>query len=55
MMVKRRYMPDEAEEDQYRYYARDHHGSVVQMTGHGTGPEEHTCNAWGKYDNDLLG
>jgi len=51
----RRYMPDEAEEDQYRYYARDHQGSVVQMTGHGTEPEEYTYDAWGEYaDTDSL-
>jgi hypothetical protein len=51
----RRYMPDEAEEDQYRYYARDHQGSVVQMTGHGTEPEEYTYDAWGEHaDTDNL-
>ena len=38
----RRYMPDEADEDKYRYYVRDHQGSVLAMTDHEQNKEEYT-------------
>ena len=37
----RRYMPDEADEDKYRYYVRDHQGSVIAMTDHEQNKEEY--------------
>ena len=46
----RRYMPGEAEGDKYRYYHRDHLGSVALMTGHDLASnEEYTYDAWGEH------
>jgi hypothetical protein len=36
----RRYMPDETADDKYRYYHKDHLGSVSYMTGHQLGTNE---------------
>ena len=44
----RRYMPDEAEADKYRYYARDHQGTVMMMTDHEQDVEEYKYDAWGE-------
>ncbi len=45
----RRYMPDEAEADQYRYYAEDHLGSVTLMTDLDQNKEHYTYDAWGEH------
>lgn len=46
---KRRYMPNEAEADKYRYYTRDQQGSVVMMTDHEQNEEEYKYDAWGEH------
>ena len=38
---KRRYMPNEASADKYRYYTRDQQGSVVMLTDHDQNEEEY--------------
>ena len=48
-------MPDEADEDKYRYYVRDHQGSVLAMTDHEQNKEEYTYDSWGEHiDTDSL-
>jgi len=51
----RRYMPDEADGDKYRYYVRDHQGSVIAMTDHEQNKEEYVYDSWGDHvDVDSL-
>ena len=46
----RRYMPGQADAAKYRYYHRDHLGSVALMTGHDLASnEEYTYDAWGEH------
>ena len=48
-------MPDEADEEKYRYYVRDHQGSVLAMTDHEQNKEEYTYDSWGEHiDTDSL-
>ena len=49
MAGKRRYMPDEADADKYRYYAKDHLGSVIAMTDHEQNKELYSYDAWGEH------
>jgi hypothetical protein len=51
----RRYMPNEADANKYRYYARDHQGSVMMMTDHAQNAEHYTYDSWGEHvDNANL-
>ncbi|HEX9745973.1 MAG TPA: helix-turn-helix domain-containing protein, partial [bacterium] len=52
MAQSRRYMPGEASEEQYRYYAKDRQGSVSMMTAHNDGTqiqELYHYDAWGEH------
>jgi len=54
MAGSRRYMPGEADEDKYRYYAKDHLGSVVMMSDRSDGSapldmEYYTYDSWGEH------
>ena len=49
MARSRRFMPDEADAEKYRYYHRDHLGSVALMSGHAVATEEYTYDAWGEH------
>ena len=45
-------MPGEATNDQYRYYHKDHLGSVTLLTTKdftGTAPIDYTYDAWGEH------
>ena len=42
-------MPDEADANKYRYYAKDHLGSVIAMTDHEQNKELYTYDAWGEH------
>jgi hypothetical protein len=55
MAKARRYMPGEADADKYRYYVRDHQGSVVMMSDTEQNIERYTYDAWGEHlDTDTL-
>jgi RHS repeat-associated protein len=55
MAKARRYMPGEADADKYRYYVRDHQGSVMMMSDTEQNIERYTYDAWGEHlDSDTL-